>query len=101
MNEVYLLNLIWAVRLYIGINASERLFMSLVPIYITLTSSSSFPVWMMPLPVQSSVLTVSYGRVHVGEVIMAIPSYTVLELCLLLSAIIINTLVHAVHVAFL
>ena len=63
MNEVYLLNLIWAVRLYIGINASERLFMSLVPIYITLTSSSSFPVWMMPLPVQSSVLTVSYGRV--------------------------------------
>ena len=24
MNEVYLLKLIWAVRLYIGINASER-----------------------------------------------------------------------------
>ena len=32
---------------------------------------------------------------------MAIPFYTVLELCLLLSAITVNTLVHAVHVAFM
>ena len=83
-----------------SINASERLFMSLVPIYITLTSSSSFPVWMMPLPVPKQ-CSHSFLREGVGEVIMAIPFYTVLELCLLLSAIIINTLVHAVHVAFL